>query len=304
MGNLQSLPIYNEGRELELPQSQITTPNIKTKDLIAYIQYDNLVLNDGSNNQELTNTPVKCIIKCLNNPNCQGLNIIKNVNQEKIINGNNYQTLPAATCEYVNNICYSNSKTENTNAKFYAKKNNLAFENNVPYLLDIGNECLSIQQNKNDIIEFKAISCNDYNKLTPVYIDNVNDTIKVSNEDNTCLQFNGDGVPHLSKCNDYDNSQKFIYDHVYKSLRPLNDTTKCLLKNSNNELFFADCNLKAENPTITKTTTFQNYYRPDSDDNIEYFEHDYSVDMRYYIIYMIFLLVIIYLVIVISSKNK
>ena len=271
----------------------------------AYIKYDNLVLNDGSNNQDLTNNPVDCVTKCVNDPNCQGLNIIKNVNQEEVTtNGYNYQSPPKAICEYVSNINYSNSKTENTNAKFYAKKNNLAFENNVPYLLDIGNECLSLQKNSNGSIVFNAVSCNDYDKLTPVYFDTSSDTIKVGTDDTVCLKYTDDGAPQLVKCNYFDDSQKFIYDHVYKTLRPLNNTDKCLWKDPTKNLVFYDCSNVYTDPSISKTTTFQNYYKPTKDDDIEYFKKDYTIDMTYYIIYMIFLCIIFYLVIVMSSKNN
>lgn len=280
-------------------------PLANLKGVDAYIQYDNLVLNDGTNIQDLTNNPVDCITKCVNNPNCQGLNIIKNVNPEEITtNGYNYQTIPKATCEYISNINYSNSKTENKNAKFYAKKNNLAFENNVPYLLDIGNKCLSLQKNPDGSMAFNAVSCDDYDKLTPLYFNTASDTIKVGNEGNYCLKYSTYGSPQLVKCNDYDNSQKFIYDHVFKSLRPFNDTTKCLWKDGDNNIIFFDNDTAVENDsTISKVTTFQNYYKPDKDDYIEYFEKDYTVDMTYYIIYMILLCLIFYLVIMISSKN-
>jgi hypothetical protein len=280
-------------------------PLANLKGVDAYIKYDNLILNDGTNIQDLTNNPIDCITKCVNNPNCQGLNIIKNVNPEEITtNGYNYQTIPKATCEYISNINYSNSKTENINAKFYAKINNLAFENNVPYLLDIGNKCLSLQKKPDGSMAFNAVSCNDYDKLTPVYFNTASDTIKVGTDGNNCLKYSTDGTPQLVKCNDYDNSQKFIYDYVYKSLRPFNDTTKCLWKNGDENLVFFDSGVIVNDPTLSHVTTFQNYYKPDKDDNIEYFEKDYTVDMTYYIIYMILLCLIFYLVIIISSKNN
>lgn len=280
-----------------------TPPNplANLKDLNAYIQYDNLILNDGTNIEELTDTPINCVTKCINNPNCQGLNIIKNVNQEEITaDGYNYQILPTATCEYVSNINYSNSKTENPNAKFYAKKNNLAFENNTPYLLDINNECLSLQKNKNGTFGFKTISCNDYTNLTPVYFNTLSDSIKIGKN---CLKYDGQNNPVLAKCNDNDNKQKFIYDHVYKSLRPLSDTTTCLSKSPSGDITFQECNQTVNKPSTTQTTIFKNYYRPDNDDYIEYFEKDYTIDMMYYFTYVGLLMIIFYLVVVISIKK-
>lgn len=311
MGNI---PIKNGTKIIEsgtpAPPPQPVQPIIDTppnpvanlNGLNAYIQYDNLVLNDGTNIQELTDTPINCITKCVNNPNCQGLNIIKNTNQEQITtNGYNYQTLPAATCEYVSNINYSNSKTENPNAKFYAKKNNLVFENDVPYLLDINNKCLSLQKDKNGKVLFNTTSCNDYQNVTPVYFNSESDMIKINNN---CLKHDAYGNMSLAKCNVYDNSHRFIYDHIYKSLRPLSNTATCLTKDSSGSLSFTTCNQKVYVPSTTQTTTFQNYYEPDSDDYVEYFENDYTVDMKYYFIYVILLLVIFFLVIVISSKIK
>ena len=90
-----------------------TPPNpiASLQGLDAYIQYDNLVLNDGTNNVELTNDPINCFTTCNNNPNCQGVNLIENVNQEEITtDGYNNQTTPGVNCEYVSNINYSNTK--------------------------------------------------------------------------------------------------------------------------------------------------------------------------------------------------
>lgn len=266
----------------------------------AYISYPNLVVNDGTYIQDLTNNQLTCINKCNSNPNCKGLNIIKNLPQEEVtIDGYNYEQTPTIACEYVSNIAYSNSLVENENSTFYAKKNNLAFENNTPYLLNTGNECLSLQKMKDGTLDFKSVSCNDYDNLTPVYFNTTSDTVKVGNEGNNCLRYVETDL-NLTPCNDYNNDQKFIYDHVFKSLRPFNDTNKCLWRNVNGDYLFSDCNLI--NSNMSKTTTFENYYKPEKDDYIEYFEKDYSVDLRYYIIYMVLLLMIFYLVILSSKK--
>jgi hypothetical protein len=207
--------------------------------------------------------------------------------------------MPSATCEYVNNISYSNSKINNPNAKFYAKKNNLVFENNVPYLLNTGNECLSIQPHGKFL--FTSSDCNDSKKTTPVYFNTSTDTIRVGTEGDVCLKYDGLAGPQLQKCNDFDNSQKFIYDHVNKSLRPFNDTTKCMWRDKNGIRGFDDCNTTF--PDGSNVTTFENYYIPNKDDDIEYFEQDYTVNMVYYILYMILLIIIFYLVILLSSKK-
>jgi hypothetical protein len=273
--------------------------------LDSYITYNNLQLNDGTNLQDLTNNGLDCVNKCIKNPNCKGLNILQNTGQQEVTSdGYNYEQTPSVTCEYVSNIAYSNSKVENENSTFYAKKNNLAFEKNTPYLLNTGNECLSVQKNKDGSLNLKGISCNDYDNLTPVYFNTDSDTIKVGEEGNNCLKYyNASAMDNnsLQKCNDFDNSQKFIYDHVFKTLRPFNDTSKCLYRDSNGTYVISDCAIN--DLAVNKTTTFENYYKPGKDDFIEYFQQDYSVNMGYYIIYMILLLMICYLVII-SSKNK
>ena len=375
-----------------------------------YIQYDNLVLNDGSNEQILVNAPSECINACLNNPNCQGLNIISNVGANQVTtDGYNYQNIPPITCEYVSNICYSNAKSENPNSKFFAKKNNLLFENNTPYLLKNNGVCLSVtvdsQNNQNLILG--SSDCNDSDNVTPVFFNNNNNSISVDAEGNNCLNYNN-GALGLSKCNTYDSTQNFIYDHVYNTLRPSSDTTLCVnatkvgtggnsdyifsmdrCEKSNGPVctfdysrysnyypdlqnafgyadnWLSDIELKQhyltyginekrtpcgdikptcvwnasdyliQNPDVAKAgvdplnhyltyginegrspcpsidytpgtnTTFENYYKPNpKEDYIEYFDNDYSVDMRYYIIYVILLCMIIYLVIVSSSLKK
>jgi hypothetical protein len=272
----------------------------------AYISYPNLLVNDGTGIQDLTNNAWICVNKCKSNPNCRGLNIIQNIPQEEVTtDGYNYEQSPNIACEYVSNISYSNSRVENENSTFYAKKNNLAFENNTPYLLNTGNECLSLQKKKDGTLDFKSTFCNDYDKLTPVYFNTASDTIKIGQEGNNCLKYyNDSGMDqnNLQKCNDYDNSQKFIYDHVLKSLRPFNDTTKCLWRDANGLYVFADCILPNANNNMSKTTTFENYYKPEKDDYVEYFQQDYTVDLRYYILYMILLLMILYLMVVSSKK--
>lgn len=268
----------------------------------SYISYPKLLVNDGTKIQDLTNNSLSCINKCKNNPNCKGLNIIENISQEEVTaDGYNYEPSPNISCEYVSNISYSNSLVENENSTFYAKKNNLAFENNTPYLLNTGNECLSLQKNTDGSLDFKSISCNDYDNLTPVYFNTASDTIKIGQEGNACLKYIGSDL-NIIPCNDYDNGQKFIYDHVLKSLRPLEDTTQCLWKGQDNQLAFMNCSNEVVSPFVSKTTTFENYYKPEKDDYIEYFKQDYTVDLRYYILYMVLLLMILYLMVVSSKK--
>lgn len=273
----------------------------------AYITYPELVVNDGTGLQDLTNTPMDCVNKCIKNPNCKGLNIITSTGSDEVTTDSyNYQSIPSSTCEYVSNISYSNALSENSNSTFYAKKNNLAFEGNTPYLLNTGNECLALQKNNDGTINFKTSSCNDYDNLTPVYFNTASDTIKIGEESNSCLKrYDSSALTQnsLVKCNDFDNSQKFIYDHVYKTLRPLELTDQCLWRDCNGVYVFANCDLPNAPACMSKTTTFENYYKPEKDDFVEYFQQDYTVDMTYYIIYMILLLMIFYLVIV-SSQPK
>jgi hypothetical protein len=294
MGNLilSELKNYFETQELN-------------KDLGSYIKYPNLLVTDGIGKLELTNgveDTLNCVDKCLKDPNCSGLNLIQNIPQEEVTtDGYNYEQTPTTACELVNNISYSNSRVENENSTFYAKKYNLAFENNTPYLLNTGNECLSLTKNADKSLAFSTTSCNDYNNITPVYFNTASDTIKVGQEGNYCLNYNGPGDLNLVLCNDYNDNQKFIYDHVFKSLRPIDDTDKCIWR-QNNKLIYDDCNIANPDKNMSKTTTFENYYKPEKDDYIEYFEQDYSVDLRYYILYMILLLMILYLMILSSKK--
>jgi hypothetical protein len=274
-----------------------------------YIQYDNLLLNDGSNVQELTNVPSECITSCINNPNCRGLNIVLNTGQNEVsTDGYNYQNVPKVTCEYVSNICYSNAKSENPNSKFFAKKHNLHFENNTPYLLKNNGVCLSAQSDTKGNTTLIGVNCNDSSKVSPVLFNTTADTIQVGTDSGACLSYTSDTGLKLLKCNIWDQNQKFIYDHVYNTLRPISDTTKCITttkttQNDGSPLYTFGIGA-CGNPSPSNNTTFENYYRPDpEEDYIEYFENDYSVDMGYYIIYMILLLMIAYLVIASSSKK-
>jgi len=289
-------PVYNPPNPMEGLQG-----------IDAYISYPNLVVNDGTGIQDLTNNAWTCVNKCKSNPNCKGLNIIQNIPQEEVTtDGYNYEQTPTTACEYVSNISYSNSLVKNENSTFYAKKNNLAFENNTPYLLNTGNECLSLQKKTDGTLDFKSISCKDYDNVTPVYFNTASDTIRVGDEGNNCLTYYDSLIMSngsLQKCNDYASNQKFIYDHVFKSLRPIDNTTQCLWKDNNGDFIITDCD-RPYNPkmTMSKTTTFENYYKPEKDDYIEYFQKDYSVDLRHYILYMILLLMILYLMVVSSKK--
>lgn len=277
------------------------TPPLKTVD---YIKYDSLLLNDGSGKKDLTNDPSTCIKSCLNNPNCRGVNIVNNVGQNEVsTDGYNYQNVPKVTCEYVDNVCYSNAKENNSNSTFYAKKHNLHFENNVPYLLKNNGRCLSVTNSQSGPV-LNASDCNDSSKVTPVFFDTVVDTIKVGTDGDVCLKYGNDQI-QLQKCNTFDESQKFIYDHVYNTLRPNSDTTKCLVTSKGEDGYKFGIGQCDWQPPPESNTTFENYYKPDpTEDYIEYFENDYSVDMRYYIIYMILLCMIAYLVIVSSSKKS
>jgi len=281
----------------------------RTNSFTDYIQYDNLVLNDGSNNQELTNVPAECVTSCINNPDCRGLNIILNTNENEVsTDGYNYQNVPKVTCEYVSNICYSNTKSENPNSKFFAKKHNLEFENNTPYLLKNNGVCLSVKSDNKGNPTFIGVDCNDSSKVSPVSFDTTADTIQVSTDSGLCLSYTSDAGLKLLKCNIWDQNQKFIYDHVYNTLRPISDTTKCIVtkkttQNDGSPLYTFSIEAFA-NPSPSNNTTFENYYKPDPlEDYIEYFDNDYSVDMGYYIIYMIFLLMIAYQVIMSSIKK-
>lgn len=288
-------PVYNPPNPMEGLQG-----------IDAYISYPNLVVNDGTGIQDLTNNAWTCVNKCKSNPNCKGLNIIQNIPQEEVTtDGYNYEQTPTTACEYVSNISYSNSLVKNENSTFYAKKNNLAFENNTPYLLNTGNECLSLQKKTDGTINFKTSSCNDFDNLTPVYFNTASDTVKIGQEGNNCLKrYDSSAMTQnsLVKCNDFDNSQKFIYDHVYKTLRPLELTDQCLWRDCNGVYVFAACDLPNAPRCMSKTTTFENYYKPEKDDYIEYFQKDYTVDLRYYVLYMILLLMILYLMVVSSKK--
>jgi hypothetical protein len=271
----------------------------------SLIQYNNLLLTDGSNKQQLVNTPNECINTCINDPNCKGLNVILNTGQNEVTtDGYNYQNVPPITCEYVSNICYSNAKSENSNSKFFAKKHDLNFDNNTPYLLKMNGGCLSQGPN------LVGLNCNDSSNVTPVYFDNKNDMIKIDSQGNNCLAYTPDHGLYTSECNWFDTSQKFIYENVYNTLRPLDDTTLCITAHRINGINLPNPAFSVGiapfvNPGPENNITFEAYYKPDpKEDYIEYFENDYSVDMRYYIIYMILLCMIAYLVIISSSSNN
>lgn len=281
----------------------------RTNPSASYIQYDNLLLNDGTNNKQLTNVPSECVTACVNDPNCRGLNLILNTGQNQVAtDGYNYQDVPKVTCEFVSNISYSNSKTSNPNSKFFAKNNNLNFENNVPYLLKNSRNCLSVQQDSGGNNKLIGSDCNDSSKVTPVLFNTQQDMIKVGTEGDSCLIYTNDGLD-LLKCNNWDQNQKFIYDHVYNTLRPASDTTQCITTTKTTQpdgspLYTYGMGA-CGNPSDSNNIIFENYYKPNQkDDYIEYFEKDYSVDMTYYIIYMVLLCMIAYLVIMSSVSNK
>ena len=269
-----------------------------------YIKYDNLLLTDGSNKQETTNRPLNCAQECVNDPNCRGVNIIMNT-ENKDADGYDYEDTKKVTCEYVNNICYSNTQTTNPNSTFLAKKYNLHFENNTPYLLKNNGVCLTNATSRGSYVGW---DCNGA-MAQPLLFGKDNDMISLKNDPNRCLATDNDNSSlTFANCNEWNSSQKFIYDHVYHALRPLSDTTKCVTttnipQDDGSPLYhfgIAPC----DNPTPENNTIFENYYITDpKEDNIEYFENDYSVDMGYYITYMILLCMIAYLVIVSSSKK-
>ena len=267
------------------------TNNIRNDD---YIKYDNLLLNDGTDKQEMANSGYNCITKCSNDPNCQGVNIIMNNVKNNIHeDGYNYQNIPPVTCEYVNNICYSNTKSENDNSIFYAKKN-LHLENNVPHLLKNNNICLSVKNNN----LVGNSNCNDTTNLTPVFFEK--GFIKVGTEGDNCINVHN-GNLNLSKCNSFLPNGKFVYENVYNTLRPYSDTTQCISTygDKNQNYFYIT---PFEQSSDKCNITFENYHAGIQDDNIESFQNtDYSTDMTYYIIYMTLLCMIAFLVII-SSK--
>jgi hypothetical protein len=254
-----------------------------------YIKHNNIIINDGSNNQETVKNNNICLINCSNDPNCQGVNIIQDNDKNTINDGYNYKSKPIIKCEYVNNISYSNSIEKNNNSNFYAKKNNIIYENNTPYLLKINNQCITLN-NPSKII---TTSCDN---LTPVFLKN--DSIKDNN--NNCLTVNNN-ILENNKCNSYNNKQKFAFDNIYKTIRPINDLDMCITKNSNNDEFIiSNCDIK------NNILTFENFYKsftPNTNDFIEHFEHNKSFNLNYYIIYLLLLLIIYYLIIIISSKK-
>lgn len=272
----------------------------------SFIKYDNLLLTDGSNKQQLVNTPSECINTCVNDPNCKGLNVILNNGQNEVTtDGYNYQNVPPVTCEYVTNICYSNAKSVNSNSKFFAKKHDLQFDTTTPYLIKTNGVCLYIDNNNNLL----SGNCNNSNSVSPVYFDNANDMIKVDSNGNNCLSYTADTGLIITRCNVYDSNQKFIYENVYNTLRPYNDTTQCITTstkiNSDGSSTYIFVVSPFVNPGPENNMTFEAYYKPNpTEDYIEYFENDYSVDMGYYIIYMILLCMIAYLVIISSGTNK
>jgi hypothetical protein len=265
-----------------------------------YIKYNNLLVNDGTNVQSTVNNPQDCINKCSNNPNCQGVNIKKNDQPNVSDDGYNYQTVLPIKCEYINNICYSNTKSPNSDSNFYAKKNNSHLETNVPYILKNNDKCLSID--KNNIII--GSNCNDKKNLMPVTFDTTYNTIKIGSGSDSCLNFDGTKL-NLLKCNDFSSGQKFVYENVYNTLRPYDDTTRCvhaknMTSNGNsNYIFSVD---PCEQLIGKNQTTFENYHTHVLSDSIEQFQNkDYSQDMTYYIIYISLLCIIAFLVII-SSK--
>jgi len=268
--------------------------------LSNYVKYNNLLLNDGTNKKETVNLKTDCINKCSNNPNCQGVNIITNNVQNQVnTDGYNYQNVPQITCQYVSNICYSNTKNENANSTLYAKKNNSHLENNVPYLLKNNNVCLSTKNNN-----LGATNCNDINNVTPVLVNTDSNIIKVGMKGDICLNYDNNGNLNLDKCNTFNPNHKFIYENVYNTLRPYNDSSQCVNTtkitnngNTNYKYITVPCTQSSSQNNVT----FENYHNTIAD-NIEHFQNkDYSTDMMYYVIYITLLCMIAFLVII-SSK--
>lgn len=270
--------------------------------LSNYIKYDGLFLNDGNNKKEIVNSEQICINNCFHNPNCQGVNIDTNNNKPEVsADGYTYKIIPPVTCEYVSNICYSNTQTNDNNSSFYGKKNNQHLENNIPYLLKNNNICLSLKNN-NSVIEGSA--CNDFINLSPIFFDVNTNIIKIGTEGDVCLNYNNSNKKlHLTKCNTFNPGQKFVYDNIYKTLRPYNDSTHCVnVTNSNNNTNYHYSVMPCTKPTSENNIIFDNYYIKTSEDGIEYFQNnDYSIDMTYYVIYISLLCIIAFLVII-SSK--
>jgi hypothetical protein len=265
--------------------------------LSDYIKYNNLLLDDGTKKTSMSNTGIDCITNCTLEPNCQGVNIIKNeIKSNEDNDGYNYTTKPQFKCQYVNNICYSNTKSENKNGSFFYKKTNSHLESNVPLTLKENNLCLSA---KNNILD--AVNCNNLQDITPVFINTENNSIKVGSEGDYCISHDTNSGINLNKCNTWNSNQKFVYENIYNTLRPYDDTTKCVnIEKINNGTkpqykFVADsCSKSNQSPIIN----FENYHV----ENMEHFEnYDYSVDMVYYIIYTTMLCMIAILVIFASK---
>lgn len=244
------------------------------------IKYDYLYLDDGSNNEEITNNKNDCFIKCIDDPNCQGLNIISS------------KLNPNVKCKYLNNICYSNFKKLDSKSIFYKKAFESELENLIPYNIKIAGKNLNEINDKINISDIE---------LTPWVFDKDNSNVKVENKD-LCLEVNNSSVS-LEKCNTYNPKQKLVYENIYNTIRPVNNLFQCIgLNNSNDNLIVESCGKSLKNEIF-----FNTYYNNTNNMDIESKENfsteeDYTLNLTYYTIYMIMLVMILFLVLVISKN--
>lgn len=246
----------------------------------SYIKYDYLYLDDGTVNQEITSEPKSCLVKCQNNPDCKGLDIISS------------KSNPNVKCKYINNICYSNFKKLDSKSNFYKKSNDVELENLIPYNATIAGKNLYVKDN--DILTVSDT------ESTPWVYDTDNLNLKVSNKD-LCMVIKDDKVD-VTKCNTYSPEQKIVYENIYSTLRPKSKLYNCIsLNNSNDKLVILPCGKSLKNEII-----FDTYYN--NMDNQENFsadvgnDKDYTLNLTYYTIYMIMLIMILFLVLVITKN--
>lgn len=259
----------------------------------TFIEHNNVFIDDGTNKQNLTSTPIDCVKQCYDDPNCKGLNIIKNFPDSLY------------KCSYVENISYSNSKNSDENSKFFSKIEpwNTNGLNYGEYILETNSECMGVDTNfANSLVYLdNSNNSNDKNNKCGKIRINKDDTIQLMEPDNNlCLQISDPSKSTETKiflypCNTYNPLQKFIYENVGNSLRPQIDTSLSVT-NVDGEM-----KIKKYEPDNKTITYFQNYVSLAlNSDNIEYFSNN-STPTNYFIIYVIMLILIYTLVIIIGK---
>ena len=254
-----------------------------------FIEHNNIKIDDGSNKQDLTSQPLKCVRKCIDDPNCKGLNISKNFPDSLY------------KCSYVENISDSNSKVIDEDSKFFSKieswnSNGLG---GGEYLAVTNNKCINLNENSGEI---KWIDNSDnLNNCGKILLNNDNTLQFTQPNNNLCLQIPSEPTINsklfVFPCNTWNPQQKFTWDSISSTLRPLSNTSLCV-KNGDN-LVLGTCESNSNDQIIFKH--FYDGYNLDELENYTNIEYFTDFTQHAPIIY-ITLLIIIYILVIILSK--